>query len=42
MQASEARENAETGLGLVNPVRVAKKTAVHGGIFVATRRESNT
>ena len=27
MQASEARENAETELGAVNPVRVAKKTA---------------
>jgi hypothetical protein len=41
MQASEARENAETGLGFVNPVRVAKKTAVHGGFFVATRRDED-
>jgi hypothetical protein len=41
MQASEARENAETGLGVVNPVRVAKKTAVHGGFFVAMRRDED-
>ena len=33
MQASEARENAETELGAVNPVRVAKKTAVTRRFF---------